>query len=245
LDELKKQNGISASTNMLDSDSKIEDDEDRSSIINTNDSFSLDISKGDVVREIYENNINADSPRVIFPSKVSMQKTTDILPSTAILPKLDLARLFANKNQNTRNKATDVVQKQEGTSFIKNFNTTIIKKNSVSIQEKELTNKIEQLTKELMASNQKIEEMKNKLEKYKKNYKEMKNKTNKLKENLKLANNKIEILKMQIKKFEKLNPKKNIEININESLNELEESSLDISIVDVDLNKYTERNIAK
>jgi hypothetical protein len=78
------------------------------------------------VREIYENK-NVDLPRVIFKVRYLCSRLL-ILLFTAILPKL----LITNK-KNTRNKAAGVMQKQEGTSIIKNFNTTIINKNSISV----------------------------------------------------------------------------------------------------------------
>jgi predicted RNase H-like nuclease (RuvC/YqgF family) len=207
---------------------------------------SLNVSKGDIVKEIYENNLNADSPRVIFPSKVCMpQKTENKMPSTTVLPKLDLHRLF-NKNPTTKNNKVEIAQNKDN-SFIKNFNTTVLKKSDNNLnnnKEKELVHKIENLTKELNASNQKIEELKNKLEKYKKNYKEMKSKTHKLKDNLKLANNKIELLKIQIKKFEKIKPQKKKAYD--NSFDELDDdSSFDISINELDLDKYSERIIPK
>jgi hypothetical protein len=179
------------------------------------------LSKGDFLTEICENN-PADSPRVIFLRKVSMQKTHDIMPTASILPKLDFNKVLS-KTPTSKLKPTEEAPKG---GILKNINATLLKK--FNVQEKELVLKIESLTKELITSNHKIEELKNKLEKYKRNYKELKSKTNKLKENLKLANNKIEILKMQIKKLEKNKPLIQLEV-IEDSFNDLDESSISIT----------------
>jgi hypothetical protein len=236
LDDLRKQNGISASTNVNDTFSGVGALSDDLYDIGSKDDCSFNISKGDIIKEIYENNLNADSPRFIFPSKVSMQKTHDIRPSSTLLPKLDLGRVLS---KTPNHKAKKPAETLPNNGFLKNYNTTVYKKATSGVgQEKELQIKIEQLTKELIASNHRIEELKNKLEKYKRNYKEMKSKTNKLKENLKLANNKIEILKMQIRKFEKNKP---IKQDLVDDSDELNESSVDISITELDTNKYSEQ----